>query len=108
MQIKAVIVFPNVASIFHTKSANRSEKIGWITTIWTLKGGGLYWEMDKLLPTPIERFHTLSLDKKKLFASKLAKEFGYKIIYLDKRRANHIIRMSGDNFQTITFRKGDI
>lgn len=108
LKIKAVIVFPNVTRIFHTKSQSPSEKIGWATTVWVLiEDDGLYWEVDKMGPNP-EMLHTLSTEKKKRFASKLARESNYKIIYLDKNRANDSVSNKNGTFKNIPFRVGDI
>ena len=101
-------MFPNVTGIFHTKSENPSEQIGWATTVWVLiEDDGLYWEVDKMGPNP-ERLHSLSTEKRKRFASKLARESNYKIIHLDKKRARASVSNKNGSFKNIPFRVGDL
>lgn len=111
MQIEAIIIFPNIKNIFHTKSRYPREKIGWATTVWTLtEDNGLYWRMRRiygLIPKQ-NRIHTLSTEKKKRFASKLAREFNCKIIYLDKRRASDSIGTFDGSFKDIPFMEKDL
>jgi len=111
MNIEAVIIFPNIKSIFHTKSRYPREKIGWATTVWTLtEDNGLYWRMNSryTLGPSRKRIHTLSTEKKKRFASKLAREFNCKIIYLDKRRASDSIGAFDGSFNNIPFMEKDL
>lgn len=109
MQIKAVIVFPNIKSIFHTKSRYPREKIGWATTVWVLtENNGLYWRMNSRYNPNRQRIHTLSTEKKKRFASKLAREYNCKIIYLDKGRAAASIGTFDGSFKDIPFLEKDL
>lgn len=110
MKIEAVIIFPNIKSIFHTKSRYPRKKIGWATTVWTLtEDNGLYWRISSMYFSPHQkRIHTLSTEKKKRFASKLARESGCKIVYLDKRRAADSIGAFDGSFKDIPFMEKDL
>jgi hypothetical protein len=100
MQIEAVIIFPNVRGIFdYRKKIHKNERVGWVVSKWELRliNNKMLWiriQMDADYNT-----HTLSLDKKKV----AAKRYNLPIIYIDKRRAKHI--MSRQSFDDIRLNK---
>lgn len=109
MEIEAIIIFPNCARILQKKSRFHSKQVGWATKMWTLiDNNGLYWEA-KIKDGRKYSIYTLSLEKKRRFASKISKQTGCRIIYLDKKRAKKIImNLRRGMFQPIPFREKDL